>query len=303
MAIPSFQSFLLPILKFTSDGKEHVMKEAREVLAKEFNLSEDDLLEKLPSGRISRFNNRVAWAKVYLARAGLLDSPERGVFSISERGRKVLDNSPPKINVKFLSQFPEFQKFRQPSSKNKKVAIKNESTETTTPEETLEQAYQELRDGVTSELLDLVKNGSPEFFEKLVVELLLNMGYGGSRENAGRAMGKSGDEGIDGVIDEDKLGLDVIYIQAKRWDSNTVGRPEIQKFAGALLGKQAKKGIFITTSTFSKEALGYAEKVDSKIVLVDGEYLAQLMIDNDVGVSIVNTYEVKKIDSDYFTED
>ncbi|MGK7344467.1 MAG: restriction endonuclease [Candidatus Nitrospinota bacterium M3_3B_026] len=305
MAIPDFQTFLLPFLRFASDGKEHTMQEARDALAKECKLSEADLAELVPSGRQTKFANRVAWSKVYLGRAGLLDSPKRGVFLISERGRNVLEKKPERIDIKFLMQFPEYQKFREAGkeTKPKKVTTAPAEPESTTPEETLEQAYEQLHEKVANELLEQVKNCSPYFFEKLVVNLLLNMGYGGSREDAGRAIGKTGDEGIDGIINEDKLGLDVIYIQAKRWNDAVVGRREIQQFVGALSGKQAKKGIFITTSGFSKGARDYAEKVDSKVILIDGEHLASLMIDHNVGVSTVDSYEIKKIDSDYFFEE
>ncbi len=294
---------MLPMLKFASDGKEHSMSETREYLAKELSLSDADLKEMLPSGRQTKFVNRVAWAKVYLSQAGLLESPGRGVFKISENGRKVLSNPPDKITVKYLEQFPEFLEFRYERKGSRTSKLEYEVYEqAATPEEALEQAAENLREEVAHQLIKLIKNNSPDFFEKLVVELLVKMGYGGSIKDAGQAIGQSGDEGIDGIIKEDKLGLDLIYIQAKRWEA-PVGRPELQKFVGALHGKRAKKGVFITTSSFSQQAVEYVNQVDPNIVLIDGERLVDLMIDYNLGVSVANTIEIKKIDSDYFLEE
>lgn len=305
MAVPDFQSLMLPLLKFSADGEEHTMQEAREGLAKIMELSQEDLEERLPSGRQSTFANRVAWAKVYLTQAGVLESPKRGKFHISDRGRKILSENPDRIDIKFLHRFEEFQAFRQASSKNRTEKVTHtgdDETATTTPEETLEQAYQQLRDETANELLHLVKDNTPEFFEKLVVHLIVSMGYGGSVNEAGRATRKTADEGIDGVIKEDRLGLETIYLQAKRWEA-AVGRPEIQKFVGALHGQRAKKGVFITTSRFSKEALDYVGQIDPKVVLIDGGDLVQLMIDHGVGVSTATIYEVRKVDTDFFIED
>lgn len=305
MAVPDFQSLMLPLLKFSADGKEHSMQEAREGLAEIMGLTQEDLGERLPSGRQSTFANRVAWAKVYLTQAGVLESPKRGKFYISDRGRKILSESPERIDIKYLERFKEFLEFRQASNKNRTQEVTltgdNESS-STTPEETLEQAYQQLRDEVANELLHLIKENTPEFFEKLVVHLIVSMGYGGSVKEAGRATRKTADEGIDGVIKEDRLGLETIYLQAKRWES-AVGRPEIQKFVGALHGQRAKKGVFITTSRFSKEAIDYVGQIDPKVVLIDGADLVQLMIDHGVGVSSAAVYEVKKVDTDFFIED
>ncbi|AVI64066.1 restriction endonuclease [Halomonas sp. GFAJ-1] len=305
MAVPDFQSLMLPLLKISADGEEHTMQEARERLAKMMCLSQEDLEERLPSGRQSTFANRVAWAKVYLTQAGVLESPKRGKFYISNRGRKALSESPERIDIQYLQRFEEFQEFRQASSKNRTEKVTHScdsETTTTTPEETLEQAYQQLRDEVANELLHLIKSNTPEFFEKLVVHLIVSMGYGGSVKEAGRATRKTADEGIDGVIKEDRLGLETIYLQAKRWES-VVGRPEIQKFVGALHGQRARKGVFITTSRFSKEALDYVGQIDPKVVLLDGTDLVQLMIDHGVGVSSAAVYEVKKVDTDFFVED
>lgn len=305
MAVPDFQSLMLPLLKFSADGEEHTMKEARDGLTEIMGLSEEDLQELLPSGRQTSFSNRVAWAKVYLTQAGVLESPKRGVFHISKRGRKILAEAPDRIDIKYLERFEEFQEFRQASSKNKTeevIRATDNEVSSTTPEETLEQAYQQLRDELANELLHHIKGNTPDFFEKLVVHLIVAMGYGGSVKEAGKATRKTADEGIDGVIKEDRLGLDAIYLQAKRWEA-VVGRPEIQKFVGALHGQRAKKGVFITTSRFSKEALDYIGQIDPKVVLIDGTDLVQLMIDHDVGVSSFTVYKVKKVDSDFFIED
>jgi restriction system protein len=236
-----------------------------------------------------------------MKQAGLLESPRRGYVKITNEGKKVLNQNIEKINRKFLLQFPTFVEFQERKGTRKKVTEKTEKVfSTETPEEQLDLAYSTIRDDLSTELLNRVKQSSPSFFEKLVVELILNMGYGGSRKEAGRAIGQSGDEGIDGIIDEDRLGLDNIYIQAKKWE-NSISRPEIQKFVGALQGQRAKKGIFITTSVFTKEASRYVKNIENKVVLIDGEKLTDLMIDFNVGVSLQSNYELKKIDDDYFT--
>nr|WP_319372477.1 restriction endonuclease [uncultured Methanobacterium sp.] len=300
MGIPDFQSIMLPLLKFASDKQEHSIREAIESLAQQFDLTEKDRKELLPSGMQPVFDNRVGWSRTSLKKAGLLESKKRGYFNITPEGLNVLNQNPPKIDIGFLMQFPGYVEFRTGRAKD---PVKSKTPkEDFSPEETLEYSYQKLRDNIAQELIDNVKSCSPEFFEKLVVDLLLNMGYGGSRRDAGEAIGRSGDGGIDGIIKEDRLGLDTIYIQAKRWDSN-VSRPEIQKFAGALQGKQSKKGVFITTSKFSKSANEYASIIDSKLVLIDGEQLAQLMIDYDIGVAKIKSYDLKSIDTDYFSEE
>lgn len=303
MAIPDFQTLMLPFLRFASDGNEHAMSEAREALAEQFGLTAEQRAALLPSGRQAVFDNRVAWAKVYLQRAGLLDSPRRGHFRISDRGREVLRDPPDRITIRYLERFPEFIEFRSVGKEKKEpVEVSSPEAEGETPEEMLESAYLRLRSDTAAELLKRVKGCSPKFFEGLVVEVLLKMGYGGSRREAGEAIGRAGDEGIDGIVNEDRLGLDVIYLQAKKWDG-TVGRPEIQKFVGALHGKRAKKGIFLTTGSFSSEAAQYVANIDPKVVLIDGQQLADLMIEFNVGVSQTDIYEVKRIDSDYFSEE
>jgi restriction system protein len=301
MAIPDYQSVMLPLLKFASDGNEHSLCDATEDLAEKFRLTEEERKELLPSGAQFTFSNRVAWARIYMNKAALLESTRRGYFRITPRGREVLAKNPTQLNVKFLEQFPEFVEFRTKRSETRETPDTMETETLQTPGELLESAYQKLREDLSEELLKIIKECSPAFFERLVIDLLVKMGYGGSRKDACRAIGRSGDEGIDGIINEDRLGLDVIYIQAKRWQT-TVGRPDIQKFAGALQGHRAKKGIFITTSAFSQDAEEYVAKIDSKIVLIDGEQLSQLMIDHNVGVAPVTSYETKRIDSDYFIE-
>ncbi len=303
MAIPNYQEIMLPLLEFLGDQEEHSLRETCSALAEHFGLSEEERRRLLPSGQKDVLRNRVSWARTYLKKAELLEPTRRGYFRITDRGVAVLARKPERIDNDFLDQFEEFREWR--TVKHEKQAVKEsgaEITEETTPEESLEQAYQSLRDELAGELLQQLKASPPGLFEKIVVELLVKMGYGGSRKDAGEAIGKSGDEGIDGIIKEDRLGLDIIYIQAKRWE-NSVGRPEVQKFAGALQGQRARKGIFITTSSFTREATEYASRIESKIVLVDGERLAQLMIDHNLGVSLSATYEVKRIDTDYFTEE
>ncbi|NMC63460.1 MAG: restriction endonuclease [SAR324 cluster bacterium] len=301
MTIPNYQEFMLPLLQLTADKEEHSMKACYEKVAANLQLGEGDLKEVLPSGR-SVFRNRVGWACTYLRKAGLLESTKFGSFRITNRGLEVLSRRPAKINTELLRGFPEFTEFLKRSDNTNEDEESLVKPDDRTPEELLNQSYQALRQNLAQELLQKVKECSPAFFEKLVVELLVNMGYGGSRKDAGEAIGKSGDEGIDGIIKEDRLGLDTIYIQAKRWE-NVVSRPEIQKFAGALQGQRARKGIFITTSAFSGEARDYANKIDSKIILIDGENLAQLMIDFGVGTAIVSTYEIRRVDADYFIEE
>jgi restriction system protein len=303
MPIPDYQSCMMPLLRFAADGAEHLFKDAVEAIASEFRLTEDERGEYLPSGQQPVIDNRVGWASTYLKKAGLLSAPRRGVFKITDRGRSVLAKPPPKIDLAFLGKFPEFTAFKLLRHKKddvpESVSTEVEPAEAQTPHEALQNAFDRLRSELAVEILSKIKSSSPTLFEELVVDLLVKMGYGGSRKDAGQAVGRRGDEGIDGIIKEDRLGLDIIYIQAKRWDS-TVGRPEIQKFAGALDGQRAKKGIFITTSDFSRDALDYVARIDKKIILMDGSELARLMIDFGVGVTSVVTYDVKKLDSDYF---
>jgi len=262
MAIPDYQSIMLPLLKLVSDGREYYLRDIIEKLADKFNLSEEERKELLPSGQQSIFSNRVGWARTYLKQAGLLEATRRGYIRITERGKQVLSQNPKHIDVKFLEQFPEFLEFRQRrrDKDEEKEQIKKEDISLETPEELLEIAYQKIRNELANEILKQLKKCSPSFFEKLVVDLLVKMGYGGTRKDAGKAIGKTKDGGIDGIIKEDRLGLDIIYIQAKRWEG-IVGRPEIQKFAGALQEQRAKKGIFITTSSFTEDAKDYVLRI------------------------------------------
>ena len=304
--IPDYQSLMLPLLKLVSDRQEHKYRDLIENLATAFQVTDEERKELLASGNQAIFDNRVGWAKTYLKKAGLLDSPKRATFVITQIGLDTLKKNPDRVDAKYLRQFPAFLEFQNASrndNESEEEIIIVETNEQT-PEENLDKVYQRIRKSLASELLNRVVELSPIFFERLVVELLVKMGYGGSIKDAGKAIGKSGDEGIDGTIKEDKLGLDIIYIQAKRWrPGNVVGRPELHKFVGALAGQGAKKGIFITTSNFTKEALEYTPKNETKIVLIDGEQLAQLMIDYNLGCTTQQIYELKKIDSDYFGEE
>jgi len=309
MAVPDFQSIMVPLLKIAGDRNEHSVNEAIEVLAQQFGLDDSDREEMLPSGKQRKFDNRVRWARSYLQKANLLSNAGRSKFCITDRGIRILKENTSYINIKFLKQFPEFAEFRGVNDKDSKIDEHMDSSQeliektSQTPQEILETSYQSLRQNLAQGLLERVKNSPPKFFENLVVDLLIAMGYGGSRKDAGQAVGQAGDGGIDGIIKEDKLGLDAIYIQAKRWEG-TVGSPTVQGFAGALMGKGARKGVMITTSSFSWQAKDYANNNSHlKIILIDGEQLAQLMIDHDVGVTEESRYIVKKIDLDYFGDE
>lgn len=304
--IPKYEEIMLPFLKCLADGQEHGLSETHDTLAERFKLTDEELRELLPSGQQPVFRNRIGWARTYLKKAGLLISPKRAHFKISDKGLALLKDDPTEITSKFLTRydtFVEFQSIKKDKKENgtssQSEIIKNDTDQT--PEESLEYAYQKLHSELSKEVLDIVKTCSPSFFEKLVIDLLITMGYGGSRKDAGQAMGKSGDGGIDGIINEDKLGLDVIYLQAKRWD-NAVPVKEIRDFIGALASKKAKKGIFITTSSFPKSVYEFVGQVEYKIILIDGERLADLMIEHSIGLSTVNTYHVKTVDFDYFEE-
>lgn len=306
MSIPDFQTIMLPLLKFCADENQHTNREAIDSLADEFNLSDIERKQLLPSGRQAVFDNRIAWARAHMKMAKLIENTQRGVFRITNRGKKVLNENPNRIDLNFLTQFSEYaerrETHRQKYKKDSETEISIESESIITPEEQIEEAYENLKETLNTEILAQLKKSTSSFFERVVVDVLVNMGYGGSLQDAGEAIGKSGDEGIDGIIKEDRLGLDIIYIQAKKWD-NIVTRPEIQKFAGALQGKRARKGIFITTSDFSQGAYEYASSIDSKIILIGGKRFAQFMMDFNVGVSIEATYELKRIDFDYFGEE
>jgi restriction system protein len=303
MPIPDFQSIMSPLLKFTGDNKEHSLRDAIESLAEYFKLTPDEQQELLASGSQAIFDNRVGWSKTHLLKAGLLESPRRSIFKITERGLMVLGDNPLQINMAYLRRFPEYIDFIKPSngSSSNEITEKIDVFEAT-PQEILIASYLKIRTTLAQELLQKVKNCHPAFFERLVVDLLVKMGYGGSLKDAGNATRYSSDGGIDGIIREDKLGLDVIYIQAKRWESQNIGRPDIQSFVGALDGHRSTKGIFITTSKFAETAVEYVKTISKKVILIDGEQLANFMIDYNLGVSVVDIYEIKKIDNDFFGE-
>lgn len=297
MTIPSYEKMMLPILTFLGDGKEHTIEESMEYVKQKFLISDSDSELRLPSGRQTIVYNRVGWARAYLKKAGLLESQHRAKISITDLGKKVLSGNPQEITDKFLMQFPDFQEFQK--RHKEKIITKGTDNQINTPLEILEDNYQTLIGELAEELLSNIAKCSPAFFENLVVELLVGMGYGGSISDAGKTIGKSGDGGIDGIIKEDKLGLDIVYIQAKRWE-NSVGSKEIRNFVGALAGQKANKGVFITTSSFTKEATTYVQQIQQKVILIDGLLLAQLMIEYDIGVSLEKNYQVKRVDQDYF---
>jgi len=302
--IPDFQKIMLPFLTILGDGKEHTTVETNQSLATLFGLTDEEQNVFLPSGVAKTFPNRVAWAKSHFKMAGLLENIKRSSFKITDQGKKLLSENHSEINLRTLKTIPAYLE-RTGRIKDDDTSSESEIDNpliTETPEEILESNYLKIRKNLSQELLIKIKSCTPAFFENLVVELLVKMGYGGSIKDAGKSIGKSGDEGIDGIIKEDRLGLDVIYIQAKRWEGS-VGRPEIQKFIGALAGQGAKKGVFITTSKYTPDAREYHPKNDTKIVLIDGEQLAELMIDFNLAVSVSTTFEIKKIDNDYFGDE
>jgi len=302
---------MLPVLRVLADGEARHRRTLADTMADHFDLTADERAQMLPSGKAPVIRSRTGWALSYMKQAGLVATPRRGWYQITPAGTEVISQDPKEIGNDFLMRFAGFQDFRarskadqgpeapdpdepqQPGSGPAKVVE--------APDEALDRAYSRLRAAVESELVDTLMSVSPIFFEELVIDLLVRMGYGGNRAEAARAIGRTGDGGIDGVIDEDRLGLDSIYVQAKRWQGS-VGRPEIQKFAGALQGQRATKGIFITTSTFSRDAEEYAQRIGTRIVLIDGRRLASLMFEHDVGVASRRTYIVKDVDGDYFEE-
>lgn len=308
MTVPTYDKCMLPLLQFAGDGNEHRIRDAIDALGQYFGLDENDRTEKLPSGQQFVFDNRVQWANSYLKKAGLLESVRRGVFRITALGIQVLKSNPTVIDRDYLMQFPGFIEFQSAGSRNHQPASEQQAKQletNQTPEEILQSSYQKLRRQLAQDLLDQILACSPQFFERLVVDLLLAMGYGNPVGNAGFVVGRSGDGGIDGIINEDKLGFDVIYIQAKRWDSdNIVSRPTVQAFAGSLMGQGVTKGVLITTSRFSREAIDFVQTIKQlKIILIDGLTLADLMIDHNIGVSPVETYVIKKVDIDFFETD
>lgn len=305
MPIPDFQTLMLPLLRLASDGTPHSLGETIARLASEVGLTDAEMGEVLPSGRQRRFANRVGWSKTYLKKTGLLEDQGRGRFRITERGRSVLAENPKRVDLKFLSRFPELDDFRRrhdDAADTDEEPAEAAAVTSQTPEELLESAFQQVRKKLTEDLLERLRGCTASFFEKVVVDLLVKMGYGGSRRDAGEAVGRSGDDGIDGIIKEDRLGLDAVYIQAKRWVDHPVGRPEVQAFAGSLEGHRARKGVFITLSRFTDDAREYVGRIEKKIVLLDGAQLATLMIEFGVGVADVSSYAVRRVDLDYFED-
>jgi len=298
MSVPGFQKTLLPILRFVSDGQPHRPADTLAYVQGQFDLSEEDLTDRLPNGR-TRLMDRVLWAITYLRKSGLIKSLSWGVFQITDRGRELLAEKPKDITAKDLERYPEYLEFKR---KGKIEGTQHDAPAQESPEEELNKTFSAIRKGLEVELLDALKSSSPMFFEKVVVSLLVAMGYGGSIEDAGRTTRRTGDDGIDGVIKEDRLGLDLIHIQAKRWTTTVVGRPEIQSFAGSLEGQRGKKGVFITTSSFSSEAREYVSRIEKKIILIDGAEFAKLCVDFGIGVQNQTSYIVKKIDPDFFDE-
>ena len=299
MAIPTYEKAMLPFLEIVRERGEVRMRDLVELIANRAHLTDEEKSQLLPSGQ-TVISNRVGWARTYLKKTGLIENPRRGQQRLTQAGHEVLGRNPSQIDNQFLRQFPSFLEFigRQPEE----TEIAAEEATSATPEELLSASHLTLRNALADELLERVRSCSPSFFERLVVQLLVAMGYGGSIADAGNAIGRSGDAGIDGIIKEDRLGLDVVCIQAKRW-SGTVGRPEVQAFAGSMEGYRARKGVMITTSTFSRDAQDYVNHIERKIVLIDGARLAQFMIDFGIGVSVANTYVVNKLDADYFVDE
>ena len=293
MTVPDFESLMLPILKFAEDQQEHSIYEAEEYLSKSFDLTDDERNQLLPSGRQRIFPNRISWARLYLKKAGLLVNPQRGYFRITEQGLQVLQQNPESIDSKFLAKF---SKSDFGSGTQDDQSLNALDAKTKSPEDLMELGYKQIQTNLEQELLDTIKEKPPRFFENLITQLVEKMGYG-----SGRAVGRSGDGGVDGIIKSDELGLSEIYLQAKRWEEN-VQEPAIRNFAGSLESKKSKKGIFITTSNFSAGARKFIETIPSKIVLINGIQLAQLMIKHNIGVKPVNSYETKRIDYDYFSD-
>lgn len=302
MPVPKFFDFFEVFLHALEDGESHSAKEVREVIASRMNITDSDRDELLPSKKQRTFDNRVMWAKTYLNKAGLIETPHRGIYRITSEGRRAL-SSGEKIDVKYLEKSEAFKAFRKMTAISEEAITNEEKDES--PMEILDSAYQEINAALASQIMDEVMKLSPSGFEKLVVRLLLNMGYGNGIEGAGSITQQSNDGGIDGIIKEDQLGFSNIYIQAKQWSPDlTVSKPEIQKFVGALQGQQANKGLFITTAKFSSGAVIYADNLlGVKVVLIDGNTLTKLMIKHNVGVSVEHCYEIKRIDSDFFTDE
>ncbi|RSC96086.1 restriction endonuclease [Tenacibaculum singaporense] len=301
--IPDFQTIMLPMLQLLSDGKSKTLNEVMQALAQHFKLTSEDLKIKVPSGQMGLFRNRVGWTRSYLKKAGLIKYPERGVYQITEEGKKFLATNPSKLRMKQLEQFPKYKEWRTTfnGTNTKQKEITN--TQEQTPEEVLAATVTELKNELATELLDKLKENSFQYFENFVIQLLQKMGYGEFREEASQHTGKTGDDGIDGIISQDRLGLENVYIQAKRFTNNSVGSPEIRNFIGSLALQGVNKGVFLTTSRFSSSAIQTAQdSKQQKIALIDGKELTDLAIEYNLGVQVADTIQIKKIDLDYFEE-
>lgn len=305
MSIPKYNELYRPLLEYIKDGQPRTTAELEEVLAKQFALTDEERKERLAGGTLT-FCSRIGWARTYLKKAGLVTSPRRGTVQITPEGKAAVDDAGLHIDNDFLATFPSFAEFQKGGQANTCAENRpsSASEDEDSPQDSLDRAYTRIRQTLAEDVLAEIMRQTPTFFEQLVVRLLQVMGYGGSLENAGTVTRTSGDEGIDGIVKQDKLGFDQIYIQAKRWDPTAcVGRPDIQKFVGALAGQGATRGLFVTTAKFSEEAHAYARKQHTtKIVLVDGQTLAELMIDHNLGVTPIARYEIKRIDSDFFAD-
>jgi restriction system protein len=302
MSVPDFQSIMLPLMKAISDGKVHEVKLIKPILVKEFKLTEEDLKVMLPSGRAHLFDNRLGWANTFLKKAGLIKSGERGKLQITDEGLKMLAGKPDKIKISMLKKYESFNVFQTMKKDSNPEPDHKTEDDKISPEEKMDEGYTQYSNEIKAEILQRVIACSPAFFESLVVDLLINMGYGGSRKDAGEALGRTGDGGIDGIIKEDKLGLDTIYIQAKKYDKTSIPISDVRDFAGSLLSKKARKGIFITTSTFPQSAYDFAKNIEPKIVLINGDELVTYMYQYNIGVNVKSVYEIKHIDNDYYEE-
>ncbi|ODT47767.1 restriction endonuclease [Devosia sp. 63-57] len=308
MAIPDYQTLMLPVLVLASEGEQRV-GDITDRIASQFGLTEAEREQLLPSGRQRILHNRIHWAKFYMSKAGLISSPARGRFVATEAGKALLATNPAKIDVALLMREPTFREFYRNETGAEAVATSatvNAGTSDlaeATPEEQIETAYQSVQAALRADLLERIIQNSPSFFEQLIVDLLVAMGYGGSHKNAAAQLGRSGDGGVDGVINEDRLGLDRVYVQAKRYaEGNTVGRPDIQAFVGSLVGLGATKGVFVTTSSFSQQARDFVRHLSQRVVLLDGNDLTGLMIEHNVGVRVSRAIEFKRLDEDFFAE-
>ncbi len=310
MSIPDYQSLMLPVLRLAAEGEKRVA-DVEDRIANDLGLTQEEREELLPSGRQRVLHNRIHWAKFYMTKAGLLASPARGRFVATDDGKAILSANPDRIDVKLLLQRPDFREFYKSSNGSDanggeaaKVQTSHPDTDATTPEEQIEAAYQAVLTALRADLLDRIGQNSPAFFEGLIVDLLVAMGYGGSHKNAAAQLGRSGDGGVDGVVNEDRLGLDRVYVQAKRYaPSNSIGRPDVQAFVGSLVGLGATKGVFVTTSTFSPQARDFVKHLSQRIILIDGRHLADLMIEHGVGVRVSRAIEFKRLDEDFFSEE